>query len=141
MWSLRKRGIVRTVATDLGLIGAGSCGLSVAAAAAQMGARVVLVEQGRMGGDCLNYGCVPSKALIAAAAAADGIRHAGRFGVNGPEPAVDFLGLPKHLRGVIAALAPHASVERFEGLRLTVIQAAARFPRPRARGPGATTAK
>src|SRR3546814_21151945 len=112
MWSLRKRGIVRTVATDLGLIGAGSCGLSVAAAAAQMGARVVLVEQGRMGGDCLNYGCVPSKALIAAAAAADGLRHAGRFGGHGHDPAVDFLGLRAHRRGVNAVLSPPGFVER-----------------------------
>src|SRR3546814_4284958 len=84
-----------------------------------------------MGGDCLHYGCVPSKALIAAAAAADGIRHAGRFGVNGHDPAVDFLGLREHLRGVIAAIAPHDSVERFEGLGVTVIQAAARFTAPR----------
>src|SRR3546814_12426655 len=98
--------MAHTIDTDLCIIGAGSGGLSVAAAATQMGARVVLVEQGRMGGDCLNYGCVPSKALIAAAAAADGIRHAGRFGVNGHDPAVDFLGLREHLRGSIAALAP-----------------------------------
>src|SRR3546814_17432606 len=106
--------MAHTIDTDLCIIGAGSGGLSVAAGAAQMGARVVFVEQGRMGGDCLNYGCVPSKALIAAAAAADGIRHAGRFGVNGHDPEVDFLGLREHLRGVIAAIAPPDSVERFE---------------------------
>src|SRR3546814_4969763 len=92
-----------------------------------------------MGGDCLHYGCVPSKALIAAAAAADGIRHAGRFGVNGHEPAVDFLGLREHLRGVIAAIAPHDSVERFEGLGVTVIRAAARFTAPRELVAGETT--
>lgn len=133
--------MAHTIDTDLCIIGAGSGGLSVAAAAAQMGARVVLVEQGRMGGDCLNYGCVPSKALIAAAAAAHSIRHAGRFGVNGHEPAVDFLGLREHLRGVIAAIAPHDSVERFEGLGVTVIQAAARFTAPRELVAGETTVK
>ncbi len=117
----------QTIEADLCIIGAGSGGLSVAAGAVQMGARVVLIEKGKMGGDCLNYGCVPSKALIAAAEAADTLRHAGRFGVNGHEPAVDFPAVRDHLRGVIAAIAPHDSVERFEGLGVTVIQAAARF--------------
>ncbi|MPZ10767.1 MAG: dihydrolipoamide dehydrogenase [Kiloniellaceae bacterium] len=119
-----------TIETDLCVIGGGSGGLSVAAGAAQMGARVVLVEKGKMGGDCLNYGCVPSKALIAAAAAAEGVRHAGRFGVNGHEPAVDFAALRDHLNGVIAAIAPHDSVARFEGLGVTVIQATAQFTGP-----------
>jgi pyruvate/2-oxoglutarate dehydrogenase complex dihydrolipoamide dehydrogenase (E3) component len=123
--------MAKTLETDLCIIGGGSGGLSVAAGAAQMGARVVLVEKGRMGGDCLNYGCVPSKALIAAAAAAAGVRGAGRFGVNGHEPAVDFAGVRDHLRGVIAAIAPHDSVERFVGLGVTVLQAAARFAGPR----------
>ena len=123
--------MANTVETDLCVIGGGSGGLSVAAGAAQMGARVVLVEKGKMGGDCLNYGCVPSKALIAAAAAAEGVRHAGRFGVNGHEPAVDFAALRDHLNGVIAAIAPHDSVARFEGLGVTVIQAAAQFTGPR----------
>jgi hypothetical protein len=111
-----------TIETDLCVIGAGSGGLSVAAGAVQMGARVVLIEKGRMGGDCLNYGCVPSKALIAAAGAADTVRHAGRFGVNGNEPVVDYAALRDHLRGVIAAIAPHDSVERFEALGVTVLQ-------------------
>ena len=123
--------MANTVETDLCVIGGGSGGLSVAAGAAQMGARVVLVEKGKMGGDCLNYGCVPSKALIAAAAAAEGVRHAGRFGVNGHEPAVDFAALRDHLNGVIAAIAPHDSVARFKGLGVTVIQAAAQFTGPR----------
>jgi len=127
--------------TDLCVIGAGSGGLSVAAGAAQMGARVVLVEKGRMGGDCLNYGCVPSKALIAAAGAADGVRRAGRFGVNGHEPEVDFPAVREHLRGVIAAIAPHDSVERFEGLGVTVIAAAARFTGPRELMAGDTTVR
>jgi len=115
---------------DLCIIGAGSGGLSVAAAGVQMGASVVLVEKHLMGGDCLNTGCVPSKALIAAAHAAAAVRGSGRFGVNGHEPAVDFAKVHAHVHGVIAAIAPHDSVERFEGLGVTVIQAPARFTGP-----------
>ena len=129
------------IEADLCIIGAGSGGLSVAAGAAQMGARVVLIEKGRMGGDCLNYGCVPSKELIAAAAAAETVRSAGRFGVNGHEPEVDYPALRDHIRGVIAAIAPHDSVERFEGLGVTVIQAAARFTGPREVTAGDTTVR
>ncbi len=120
-----------SVECDLCIIGAGSAGLSVAAGAAQMGARVVLIEKGRMGGDCLNTGCVPSKSLIAAAAAAHAIRTAGRFGVTGREPEIDFLRVHDHVQGVIDAIAPHDSVERFEGLGVTVVQASARFTGPR----------
>ncbi|HMA14708.1 MAG TPA: FAD-dependent oxidoreductase, partial [Kiloniellaceae bacterium] len=133
--------MVTTLETDLCVVGAGSGGLTVAAGAAQMGARVVLVEKGRMGGDCLNYGCVPSKALIAAAAAAEGVRRAGRFGVNGHEPVVDFAAVHDHLQGVIAAIAPHDSVERFQGLGVTVIGAAGRFAAPGALMAGDTLVK
>ena len=115
---------------DLCIIGAGSGGLSVAAGAAQMGAAVVLVEKHRMGGDCLNTGCVPSKALIAAAHAAEAVRSGARFGVNGHAPEIDFARVHGHVHGVIGAIAPHDSVERFEGLGVTVIQAAARFTGP-----------
>ncbi|WP_193368869.1 dihydrolipoyl dehydrogenase family protein [Pelagibius marinus] len=131
----------KTIEADICVVGAGSGGLSVAAGASQMGARVVLVEKGKMGGDCLNYGCVPSKALIAAAAAADKVRHADRFGVNGHEPAVDFPAVRDHLRSVIAAIAPHDSVERFEGLGVTVLQAAARFTGARELEAGETRVK
>jgi pyruvate/2-oxoglutarate dehydrogenase complex dihydrolipoamide dehydrogenase (E3) component len=92
-----------------------------------MGASVVLVEKGKMGGDCLNYGCVPSKSLLAAAHAAQAVRTAGTYGVNGHEPEVDFLKVRDHVRGVIAGIAPHDSVERFEGLGVKVVQAEARF--------------
>jgi pyruvate/2-oxoglutarate dehydrogenase complex dihydrolipoamide dehydrogenase (E3) component len=119
-----------SLATDLCVIGAGSAGLAVAAGAAQMGADVVLIEKGRMGGDCLNYGCVPSKSLIAAAKAAHAIRHAGRFGVDGHEPEIDFQAVHDHVKGVIAAIAPHDSQERFEGLGVRVIRAPARFVGP-----------
>ncbi len=111
---------------DLAVIGAGSGGLSVAAGAVQMGASVVLVEKGRMGGDCLNYGCVPSKSLLAASHAAHVVRTAGTYGVNGHEPEIDFTAVRKHVRDVIAGIAPHDSVERFEALGVQVIRAAAR---------------
>lgn len=118
------------IGCDICVIGGGSGGLSVAAGAAQMGARVVLIEKGKMGGDCLNYGCVPSKALIAAAAAAQCVRGSGRFGIVEREPEVRFGDVHAHVHGVIAAIAPHDSVERFEGLGVRVIQAAARFIGP-----------
>lgn len=116
-----------SIDTDLVVIGAGSGGLSVAAGAAQMGARVVLFEKSAMGGDCLNTGCVPSKALLAAGHAAQTVRDSGRLGVNGHEPAIDFARVHEHVHSVIAAIAPHDSVERFESLGVRVIQAAARF--------------
>ena len=119
------------IATDLCVIGAGSGGLAVAAGAVQMGAEVVLVEKGKMGGDCLNYGCVPSKSLIAAGKAAQTIRTAGRFGVNGHEPAIDFAAVHAHVHGVIAAIAPHDSEARFAGLGVRVLRAPARFTGPR----------
>jgi len=115
---------------DIAIIGAGSGGLSVAAGAAQLGAHVVLAEKHKMGGDCLNYGCVPSKALIAAAEAAQAVRSAGRFGVNGHEPEIDFLKVNAHVHGVIAAIAPNDSVERFRGLGVDVIEAEAKFVSP-----------
>lgn len=116
-----------TIETDLCVIGAGSGGLSVAASAVQMGARVVLVERGKMGGDCLNAGCVPSKALIAAAHSAQTARTSVRFGVCAGQPMVDFGAVHGHVHDTIAAIAPNDSVGRFEGLGVRVIQAAARF--------------
>jgi len=115
---------------DIAIIGGGSGGLSVAAGAAQLGAKVALIEKAKMGGDCLNYGCVPSKALIAAGDAAETIRKAARFGVNGHEPEIDFAKIHGHVHGVIANIAPNDSVERFEKLGCTVIQAAAKFVSP-----------
>ncbi|MTH97048.1 NAD(P)/FAD-dependent oxidoreductase [Roseibium sp. RKSG952] len=112
---------------DICVIGAGSGGLSVAAAAAAFGVDVVLIEKGLMGGDCLNYGCVPSKALIAAAKAAASVANAGAFGVTAKGTGIDFAKANDHLKSVIAAIAPHDSVERFEGLGVTVIKGHARF--------------
>jgi pyruvate/2-oxoglutarate dehydrogenase complex dihydrolipoamide dehydrogenase (E3) component len=116
-----------TVDADLCVIGAGSGGLSVAAGASQLGQKVVLFERARMGGDCLNYGCVPSKATIAAARAAVALREAARFGVNGGAPEIDYRAVRGHVRGVIAAIAPNDSVERFTGLGVRVVLDEARF--------------
>jgi len=115
---------------DLAIIGAGSGGLSVAAGAARLGQKVVLFERHRMGGDCLNTGCVPSKALIAAGKAAHAVRTAGKFGVTTGEPVVDYARVHDHVRGVIAAIEPNDSVERFTGLGVRVIGQAARFTGP-----------
>ncbi len=119
-----------TVKTDLCIIGAGSGGLSAAAGAAQMGADVVLLEGGKMGGDCLNYGCVPSKALIAAAKHARAMTSGAEFGVTPVEPDVDFARAKEHVLSVIAKIAPHDSVERFEGLGVRVVQEYGAFVSP-----------
>ena len=119
-----------TIETDICVIGAGSGGLSVASGAVQMGAAVVLVEKGRMGGDCLNTGCVPSKALIAAAAAAHNIDRSFVFGMRRADVRIDFQGVHDHVHGVIAAIAPHDSEERFESLGVTVIKETGRFVGP-----------
>lgn len=123
---------------DICVIGAGSGGLSIAAAAAAFGVPVVLVEKGSMGGDCLNYGCVPSKALIAAAKHAQTLRQGLPFGIENVEPAVDFKKVNRHIREVIAAIAPNDSVERFAALGVHVIKAEGRFKDPRTIIAGAT---
>jgi len=111
---------------DIAIIGAGSGGLSVAAGAAQLGLSVVLFEKGEMGGDCLNYGCVPSKAFIAAAGAAHRARQSA-LGVSTSGVHVDFAAVMAHVHRTIAAIAPVDSQERFEGLGVTVVREAARF--------------
>lgn len=112
---------------DICIIGAGSGGLSVAAAAAAFGVSVVLIEKHNMGGDCLNVGCVPSKALLAAGKRAQSIRTAAKFGIGAGEPEVDFAGVHRHVHGVIAAIAPNDSVERFTALGVRVIEGHGRF--------------
>jgi pyruvate/2-oxoglutarate dehydrogenase complex dihydrolipoamide dehydrogenase (E3) component len=115
------------IAADICVIGAGSGGLSVAAGASQLGMKTVLIERGKMGGDCLNYGCVPSKALLAAAKRVKAARGNGAFGLSDAPPAVDFPAVMRHVHEVIAAIAPQDSVERFEGMGVRVIRADARF--------------
>ena len=96
-----------TLAPDICVIGGGSGGLVVAAGAAQLGLQVVLVERDRMGGDCLNFGCVPSKALIAAAKVAQAQREGAAFGIAPVEPKIDFAKVMDHVDRVIAAIAPN----------------------------------
>jgi pyruvate/2-oxoglutarate dehydrogenase complex dihydrolipoamide dehydrogenase (E3) component len=120
---------------DLCILGGGAAGLSLAAGAAQMGARTILVERGEMGGDCLNTGCVPSKALLAAAALAAAQRQGG-FGIAPQAPQVDFAAVMAHVRAAIARIAPHDSVERFERLGVRVIRASGRFTGPQSLAAG-----
>jgi pyruvate/2-oxoglutarate dehydrogenase complex dihydrolipoamide dehydrogenase (E3) component len=101
--------------------------LSVAAAAAAFGVSVVLIEKHKMGGDCLNYGCVPSKAMIAAGRQAHAMRAAAPFGLEAVEPKIDHAAVNDHVRRVIAAIEPNDSVERFAGLGVNVIKAAGTF--------------
>ena len=97
---------METIKTDILVIGAGSGGLSVAAGAVQMGASVVLLEGHKMGGDCLNFGCVPSKALIASGKAAYGQAHAAAYGVADVVPQVDYAAAKDHVASVIAQIEP-----------------------------------
>ena len=116
-----------TLTPDVCIVGAGSAGLVVAAGAAQLGLEVVLIERGLMGGDCLNYGCVPSKALISAARMAQAQREGSAFGIAPVDPKVDFGRVMDHVTEVIAAIAPNDSAERFEKLGVRVLREEARF--------------
>ena len=115
---------------DIVIIGAGSGGLATAYAAAQLGARTVLIERAKMGGDCLNYGCIPSKALLAAAHSVAAPNR--NFGLTGAAAKVNFSAVNKHVHSVIAAIAPNDSVKRYESFGVRVIKGSARFVSPRA---------
>jgi pyruvate/2-oxoglutarate dehydrogenase complex dihydrolipoamide dehydrogenase (E3) component/uncharacterized membrane protein YdjX (TVP38/TMEM64 family) len=115
---------------NLVVIGAGAAGLVTAYIAAAVKARVTLVEAGRMGGDCLNTGCVPSKALIRSARLAHHIRHAERYGLEPAEPAIDFRKLMARVRAVIRKIEPHDSIERYRALGVEVLQGRARIVDP-----------
>ena len=119
--------MAEALSPDICVIGGGAGGLSVAAAAAAFGVPTVLIEQRKMGGDCLNTGCVPSKALLAAARRAEAIRSAGDFGVVVQNIGVNFAKVHDHVHSVIAAVAPTDSAERFAGLGVRVIQDHATF--------------
>ncbi|MPZ59049.1 MAG: dihydrolipoamide dehydrogenase [Rhizobiales bacterium] len=119
--------MMEVLTPDICVIGAGSGGLSVAAAAAAFGVPVVLIERDKMGGDCLNTGCVPSKALLAAGKRAETIRNAALFGIKAQRLAVDFREVHAHVHGVIDAIAPNDSKARFTGLGVRVIEGTARF--------------
>lgn len=115
---------------NLIVIGAGSAGLVSAYIAAMVKAKVTLVEAHEMGGDCLNTGCVPSKALIKSAKVAHQIADAKRFGINAADAVVDFPAVMRRVRDVITAIEPHDSVERFTGLGVECIKGYARFVDP-----------
>ncbi|MBB25822.1 MAG: dihydrolipoamide dehydrogenase [Geminicoccus sp.] len=115
------------IRADVCVIGAGSGGLNVASGAAQLGAKTVLIEREAMGGDCLNVGCVPSKALLHVAHTASLIRRAGPLGISVSEPEVDYAGAMAHVRRAIERIEPHDSQERFEGLGVRVIRDTGRF--------------
>ena len=124
---------------DLCVIGAGAGGLSVAAAATALGAPVVLIEQGRMGGDCLNYGCVPSKALIAAARRVAVLRDTPAFGVTAEAARIDFAKVRAHVHGTIATIGANDSAARFTALGVRVIAGHAEFRDPKTVVVGETT--
>jgi pyruvate/2-oxoglutarate dehydrogenase complex dihydrolipoamide dehydrogenase (E3) component/uncharacterized membrane protein YdjX (TVP38/TMEM64 family) len=116
---------------NLVAVGGGTAGLVSAAGGAGLGARVALVERHLLGGDCLNVGCVPSKALISAARAAAGARRAGALGVRVSGVEVDFPAVMERMRRLRAKLAPIDGVERFTGLGVDVFLGQARFTGPR----------
>ncbi len=113
---------MKQIKTDICVIGGGSGGLSVAAGAVQMGAKVVLCEGGKMGGDCLNYGCVPSKAMIEASRVMHNCHRADKFGIDIESFSTNYKKVQAHIQNVISEIPPHDSVERFESLGVEVIQ-------------------
>ena len=122
---------MKKIKTDLLVIGAGSGGLVVSSGAAQLGANVVLVEGGRMGGDCLNYGCVPSKALLAAANTANQVNQSDKFGIKAEIVDLDYARVMSYVEKKIAEIAPHDSQERFEAMGVTVLRDYAQFKDPK----------
>jgi pyruvate/2-oxoglutarate dehydrogenase complex dihydrolipoamide dehydrogenase (E3) component len=119
--------VAEQLTPDLCVIGAGAAGLSIAAAAAALGVPVVLVEKGRLGGEHLNTGCVPSKAMIAAGKRAEAMRTAAPFGIRSAKPMVEFDEVNDHIHRVINAIAPNDSKERLTGLGVRVVEGEARF--------------
>ncbi|WP_045834541.1 NAD(P)/FAD-dependent oxidoreductase [Hyphomicrobium sp. 99] len=117
----------QNIETDFCIIGAGAGGLALATAAAAFGQRVVLIEKHKMGGDNLNYGGIPSKALLVAAKRAYAMRTASPFGVRGVEPLIDQAAVNQYIEDVTAKISPNASVERLTGLGIRVISATAKF--------------
>ncbi len=115
---------------NLVVIGAGAAGLVTSYIAAAVKAKVTLIEKHKMGGDCLNTGCVPSKALLRAARQVHDIRRASEFGIEVAEPKVEFSKVMERLRGVITAIEPHDSVERYSELGVECREGAAKITSP-----------
>ncbi|MDB5742927.1 MAG: merA [Polaromonas sp.] len=115
---------------NLIVIGAGAGGLVTAYIASVAKAKVALVEAHKMGGDCLNYGCVPSKALIRSATLAHQMRHGARYGLSGYPPAISFRAVMQRVQDIIGQIAPHDSVARYTALGVEVLQGHARIVNP-----------
>ena len=115
---------------NLVVIGAGAGGLVTSYIAAAVKAKVTLVEAGEMGGDCLNYGCVPSKAIIKTAKVANQMRHADNYGLEPVTPAMSFKRVMARVHEVIAAIAPNDSVERYTSLGVDVVKGYAKIIDP-----------
>ncbi|HEX8692312.1 MAG TPA: mercuric reductase [Longimicrobium sp.] len=115
---------------DLAVIGGGTAGLVSAAVSAGIGAKTALVEQHRLGGECLWTGCVPSKAIIRSAAVLAAVRRAAEFGLDVGGGAADFARVMERVRGAIAAIEPHDSPQRFRGMGVDVVEGRARFLSP-----------
>ncbi len=120
----------KTFDRNLIVIGAGAGGLVSAYIAAAVKAKVTLIEAHKMGGDCLNYGCVPSKALIKSAKLAHQMRHASNYGLSDTTPTFSFKAVMQRIHDVIAAIEPHDSVERYTGLGVKVLQGYAKLVNP-----------
>ena len=126
-WSAQRP---RSFDRNLIVIGAGAGGLVTAYIAATVKAKVTLVEAHKMGGDCLNYGCVPSKALIKSAKVAHQMRHADKYGLQATVPVVHFKAVMERIQKVIRAIEPHDSAERYTALGVDVRQGYARLISP-----------
>ena len=125
MRSAKASGIYNVV-----VVGAGTAGLVTAAGTASLGGRVALIERHRMGGDCLNFGCVPSKALISSARLARQMREAEKWGLHKQEPQFEFREVMERMRARRGKIAPNDSQERFESLGVDVFRGEARFVSP-----------
>lgn len=121
----------QTITCDIAIIGGGAGGLSLAAGASQLGANVLLIESNKMGGDCLNYGCVPSKSLLSAAKAFYHAQTAHYFGAEATSLTLDFSKVMQHVHQVIDTIAKNDSKERFTSLGVQVIQAPGQFINPK----------
>ena len=136
MAMIKRRGVYarwqrpRKFDRNMVVIGAGAAGLVSSLIGATVKAKVTLVEAGKMGGDCLNYGCVPSKALIKSARIADQMRHAERYGLEGVDPRFSFKAVMNRIHAIISAIEPNDSVERYTGLGVDVIKGYAKIVDP-----------
>ena len=119
--------MVNELVVDVCVIGAGPGGLTIAAGASQMGAKVALVESGPMGGDCLNNGCVPSKALLAMGKVANTVKNGKDFGVFVDDFKIDSFKIRRRIKKIISVIEPNDSEERFTGLGVNLIKAEGQF--------------